>query len=428
MSPRSPSFLVLFVFISAISSSLSEAATSRPSALVAQVTRDSSTLQYATQIQQKTPLQTERLVVDITGDYLWVQCRDGSYNSSTFRPARCRSAVCSKAGSIACGECYAPPEPGCNNNTCGVFPENTVTRTQTSGDLGQDVVALSSTDGKNPGPKVTVPLFIFSCAPAFLLKGLAQGVAGMAGLSRGNVALPSQLSGAFSFSRKFAICLPSASAPGVVFFGNGPYVLLPGKDVSQGLTYTPLVKNPDLPNQYFINVKAVQVGEKNVAIDSAKLKIDSEGKGGTKLSTVVPYTTVATSVYTAIRDAFVKEAEARNISRVAGVKPFDACFDAKTVSSTRVGAGVPTIGLVLQNSNTIWRIMGANSMVQVSDGVLCLGFVDGGEDPTTTIVIGGHQIEDNLLQFDLATSRLGFSSTLLGMQTTCSNFNFTSTA
>jgi hypothetical protein len=59
---------------------------------------------------------------------------------------------------------------------------------------------------------------------------------------------------------------------------------------------------------------------------------------------------------------------------------------------------------------------------------LCLGFVNGGENARTSIVIGGHQLEDNLVQFDLATSRVGFSSTLLGRQTTCSNFNFTSVA
>ncbi|KAM1380189.1 hypothetical protein ACFX2I_021950 [Malus domestica] len=70
----------------------------------------------------------------------------------------------------------------------------------------------------------------------------------------------------------------------------------------------------------------------------------------------------------------------------------------------------------------------ANSMVYVSNDVLCLGFVDGGEKPRTSIVIGGHQLEDNLLQFDLATSRLGFSSSLLFSRTTCGNFNFTSNA
>ncbi|MCL7034335.1 hypothetical protein MKW94_002609 [Papaver nudicaule] len=63
--------------------------------------------------------------------------------------------------------------------------------------------------------------------------------------------------------------------------------------------------------------------------------------------------------------------------------------------------------------------------MQVSDDVLCLGFVDGGVNPRTSIVLGGYQLEDNLLQFDIARSRLGFSSTLLGRQTTCSNFNFT---
>ena len=71
-------------------------------------------------------------------------------------------------------------------------------------------------------------------------------------------------------------------------------------------------------------------------------------------------------------------------------------------------------------------MFGANSMVQVNDNVLCLGIVNGGEKATTSIVIGGYQLEDNLLQFDLASSRLGFSSLLYGSMTTCANFNFTS--
>ncbi|KAL4024930.1 hypothetical protein IC575_013303 [Cucumis melo] len=68
-------------------------------------------------------------------------------------------------------------------------------------------------------------------------------------------------------------------------------------------------------------------------------------------------------------------------------------------------------------------MFGANSMVLVNDEVLCLGFVDGGVEAKTAVVIGAHQIEDNLLEFDLATSRLGFSSTLLGRNTNCANFN-----
>ncbi|KAF4347761.1 hypothetical protein G4B88_019533 [Cannabis sativa] len=83
----------------------------------------------------------------------------------------------------------------------------------------------------------------------------------------------------------------------------------------------------------------------------------------------------------------------------------------------------------------VWRINGANSMVFVNKDVACLGFVDGGplrfvdwgiKFTRTSIVIGGHQIEVNLIQIDLVASRLGFSSSLLATQTTCSNFNFTS--
>jgi len=115
-----------------------------------------------------------------------------------------------------------------------------------------------------------------------------------------------------------------------------------------------------------------------------------------------------------------------NVTRVASVAPFGACFSSKNIGSTRVGPAVPQIDLVLQRKRVYWGIFGANSMVQVSNDVVCLGFVDGGSNPRTSIVIGGHQIEDNLLQFDLAKSRLGFSSSLLFRQTTCANFSFTS--
>ena len=113
---------------------------------------------------------------------------------------------------------------------------------------------------------------------------------------------------------------------------------------------------------------------------------------------------------------------------MTSVAPFRACFSSKHIGGTRVGPSVPQIDFVLQSESVFWRIFGANSMVQVSNDVLCLGFVDGGLKPRTSIVIGGHQLEDNLLQFDLATSRLGFSSSLLFRQTTCANFNFTSNA
>ncbi|KAJ4834378.1 GLC7-interacting protein 2 [Turnera subulata] len=427
---------LLFCCFSFFFSTLSAAQTSfRPKAIVLPVTKDSSTLQYLTQINQRTPPVPVKLTLDLGGQFLWVDCED-DYISSSYKPVRCRSAQCNLARSKSCiTECYSPPRPGCNNDTCALMPDNTITRTATSGEVGQDVVSVQSTDGSNPGRVVSVPNLIFTCSGPLFLEGLANGVKGMAALGRTRVSLPSQFSAAFSFDRKFAICLTSANAKGVVFFGDGPYVMLPGIDVSKNLIYTPLILNPvstasayfegEPSADYFIGVKGIQINGNNVPLNTSLLAIDKEGVGGTKISTVNPYTVLETSIYNAVINAFAKELS--GIPKVASIAPFGLCFDSTNIGSTRVGPAVPQIDLMLPNGN-FWRIFGANSMVQVKNNVLCLGFVDGGASPRTSIVIGGYQLEDNLLQFDLATSRLGFSSSLLFRQTNCANFNFTSNA
>ncbi|KAK1430063.1 hypothetical protein QVD17_12555 [Tagetes erecta] len=432
MAPLFHYLLVLsFLFLTSCATQTSF----RPKALLLQVTKDPSTLQYVTRINQRTPLVPVTLTLDLGGQFMWANCYT-NYVSSTYRPARCRSAQCSLAKSTACSvECPGAAKPGCNNNTCALMPDNSVTRVATIGDLGSDLVAIKSTDGRNPGRVVTVPKFLFVCGSA--LDGLASGVVGMAGLGRTSISLPSQFSSAFSFRRIFAICLTSSStSPGVVFFGDGPYRFLLNTDASTGLIYTPLIKNPvstasaytqgEASSEYFIGVKSIRVGEKVVPINKTLLTIDREGHGGTKISTVNPYTVLQSSIYKAVIRAFGNALS--GVPKVASVAPFGLCFNSTSLGSTRVGPGVPQIDLVLQNNNVYWRIFGANSMVQVREGVLCLGFVDGGANPMTSIVIGGHQIEDNLLQFDLARSRLGFSSSLLFRQTTCANFNFTSNA
>ncbi|RVW53678.1 Basic 7S globulin [Vitis vinifera] len=396
------SYFLFFSSLLFISSSNAQSSF-RPHALVIPVSKDSSTLQYVTSINQRTPLVPLQLVVDLGGQFLWVDS----------------------------------PKPGCNNNTCSVLPDNTVTRTASSDELAEDAVSVQSTDGSNPGRSVSVSKFLFSCAPTSLLEGLASGAKGMAGLGRTRIALPSQFASAFSFHRKFAICLSSSTtADGVILLGDGSYGLLPNVDASQLLIYTPLILNPvstasahsqgEPSAEYFIGVKSIQINEKAVPLNTSLLSINSKGVGGTKISTVNPYTVMETSIYSAFTKAFISAAASMNITRVAAVAPFSVCFSSKNVYSTRGGAAVPTIGLVLQNNSVVWRIFGANSMVFVNGDVLCLGFVDGGANPRTSIVIGGYQLEDNLLQFDLAASRLGFSSSLLFSQTTCSNFNFTS--
>ncbi|XP_047944037.1 probable aspartic proteinase GIP2 isoform X1 [Salvia hispanica] len=411
----------------------------RPRGLVLPVRKDASTQQYVTAIDQRTPLVRVNLVVHLGGQYLWVDC-DNNYSSSTYRPARCHSAQCSLAGATGCGDCFNGPRPGCNNNTCGLTPDNPFIRTATGGELAEDAVSVRSTDGSNPGHAVTVPRFLFVCAPTLLVQGLAGSATGLAGLGRARVGMPSLFSAAFSFHRKFAICLSgSTSSDGVILFGDRPYnfIRVPAPlDAGASLAYTPLFVNPvstagaysqgEASTEYFIKIRSIRVNNSPVAVNAMLLDIDAEGNGGTKISTVNQYTLLETSIYRAVVDAFSRATA--GIRRAPAVAPFQVCFESGSVGSTRVGPGVPNIDLVLQGENAVWTWTGSNSMVYVNDDVLCLAVVDGGVSPRTAVVIGGHQIEDNLLQFDLAASRLGFSNTLLGRQTTCANFNFTSIA
>ncbi|XP_060204946.1 probable aspartic proteinase GIP2 [Lycium barbarum] len=408
-------------------------------ALILSVIKDSSTLQYITQIGQRTPLVPIKLTIHLGGQTLWVDC-ENAYVSSTYRPALCGSKQCTIAKVNTCGNCSSTPSPriGCNNNACYNTPENPFIKTSyDGGEINEDVLSLQSTDGSNPGNFVKIPSFIFTCVPTFLTEGLASGVKGTVGLGRNRIALPSQLAEIFSFPRKFAVCLSSSTqSSGVIFFGDGPYMMLPNIDISKNLIFTPLITNPfgtgsvsflnESSSEYFIGVKSIRVTGKPVTVNKKLLAIDKRGNGGTKISTGSPYSILESSIYDAMTKAFIDELS--NVTRVAAVAPFEFCFSSKSVGSTRVGPGVPAIDLVLQTTRVYWRIFGANSMVKVSQDVICLGFVNGGLNPTTSIVIGGYQIEDNLLQFDLARSTLGFSSSLLFSQTTCANFNFTTKA
>lgn len=427
--PSSHHYFLLFIIFVSVISHLPCEAQQRPSdfkanALVLPIHRDNATNLYVAKIYKRTPLTPLPFVIDLNGRFLWVTC-DHEYLSSTYHAPPCHSSRCSIANIHWCRTCTgSPSRPGCHNNTCGLVSFNPVTHRSGPGELGEDVFSIQSTDGSNPGPVFTIPRFLFACAPSFLVQGgaLPTGVQGIAGLGQTQIALPTQLTSHFGFQHKFAMCLGES---GVLFFGGGPYMMRPGIDISQSLSYTPLIISRQ--GEYYIGVRSIKINNKLVPVNTSLLSMDPHGFGGTKISTVVPYTILETSIYKAVAQFFANETS--TIPRVDPVAPFGLCFNSTSLGSTRVGPGVPNIDLVLHTDRVIWRIVGSNSMVQVKENVSCLAFVDGGHAGvrTTTrssIVIGAHPLEDNLLQFDLTTSRLGFSSSLLYRRTTCSNFNF----
>lgn len=377
---------------------------------------------YTVSVFLKTPPQATDLLLDLSTSLTLVDC--SSYSSSTYRSVPCSSSLCSTIGS---------PDQGCSNDTCPVTLGKSLT-----GEARVDALYMKITDGRNPGRLSLLPEFLFSCTERSSIKGLTKEAEGLAGFGRSTSSFPTQVGSATSENSTFALCLSgSPSAPGVAFFGTtGPYNFYPEIDLSQHLYYTPLLLNQvvskkkkysNKANEYFIGLAFVNVNGKALEFDQTLLDINAKGRGGTMLSTVTPYTVLQRTIFKALTEAFVNESAALNLTVTSPVKPFRVCYNADDVPGMHTGPAVPTIDLVLQDGQ-IWRIFGSNSMVRIFRNdvdVWCLGFVDGGSKPRASIVIGGHQMQDNLLQFDLGSKKLGFSSSLLVYNTMCANFNFT---
>ncbi|MED6132364.1 hypothetical protein PIB30_018389 [Stylosanthes scabra] len=370
------------------------------------VKKDLPTLQYFTTLSHGTPPSPTNLVLDLGGPFLWLDCasRTTPSSSALTTPHRSINCLTAKPSSFHSHTHHYQP--------CQVLPENTITgKVATQGELVEDLISLQI-QSSSPSCQVR-----FTCSPTPLLKGLASGAKGMLGLGRSRTSLTSQIFDSFittTTHRKLTLCLSSST--GFLLFGNMPYQ----SETLRSLTFTPLLVANQSQREYFININSIKINGKRLSLDASSSDGSSNNYGGTQtqVSSIVPYTTMQSSIYSTFKTAFVEAAMSMNMIRVPSVEPFEVCFSSKR------GPNVPIIELVLQSEMVKWSIYGRNSMVQVSDEVMCLGFMDGGLNPKNPIIIGGYQLEDIILQFDLASSMLGFSSSLLSKNTACSHFKF----
>lgn len=329
--------------------------------------------------------------------------------SSSIRPIPSRSIQCI----AATGGGRSGPVSG----ACDVIAGNPFGYLEGKAILVEDTVAVRSLDRST----AAVIVALHSCVPRFLLQGLAKSAKGILGLGRNQISLPAQIATELGSHRRFSICLSSTN--GVVFPDSGSQDSVYGSEISSSLTYTPiLTKKIDASQspEYFINVKAIKVDGNRLDLNKSLLDLDG---GGTRLSTVVPYTVLESSIFNSLTAAFRAAAAAMNMKEVAPVAPFEACFESENMEMTATGPKVPEIELILQSEMVGWKINGRNSMVKVNDEAFCLGFVDGGLKPRNAVVFGGYQMEDIVLDFDMGTSMLGFSSSLLQRKRSCSEFS-----
>ncbi|XP_074265935.1 gamma conglutin 1-like [Silene latifolia] len=413
--------LTLFPFSS--NTYFSEAASASPKPLILPIRQDAATKLLVADIYGRTPLVSNGFIVDLTAEHLWANC-ETNYQSSTFSQPKCGSPQCKTANTSYCFNfCSKFTRPFCHNNTCGRYLENPASHQTTIGEVSQDIISFRSTDGSKPGPAVQIPNFLFTCAPSALVDiGLPKGVQGVAGLAQGSIALHNQLASRVGFKPIFTLCIPSTSSGnGLIFFGsNGPYIFS-GVDASKNLVYTPIIIDPF--RQYYIHVKSISVDRKPVPINKSLLSVSNIGTGGgTTINTLLPYTILEGSIYKALLTSFAKQLP--NIRPVKPIAPFGLCYESKSFAPSPLWPVVPSIDFELEGKGKVWSILGVNSMVEAKPGVLCLAFVNGGNEYRAAVNVGSHQMKDVIMEFDLSQSRLGIGYPLGGYRTGCHYFNF----
>ncbi|XP_027353201.1 basic 7S globulin-like [Abrus precatorius] len=410
-----------FLFFLSETQSLSQPRTSppfKPNLLVLPVHQDASTGLHWANVHKRTPLMQVPVLVDLNGNHLWVNC-DQHYSSKTYQAPFCHSTLCSRANSHQCLSCNsASSRPGCHKNTCGLTSINPVTEQTGLGEVGQDVLAIHATRGSQVGPLVTVPQFLFSCAPSFLLqKGLPNKVQGVAGLGHAPISLPNQLASHFGFQRQFTLCLSRyPTSKGAIIFGDAPNNLgqFRGQNIFRDLAYTPLTVNP--LGEYNVKITSIRINQHTVVpVNPSTISSTSSasGIGGTIVSTATPYMILHHSIFEAFSQVFTKQVPSQ--AQVKAVASFALCFDSKKIGP------YPNVELVMDKPNVVWRISGENLMVQPLPGVTCLAMVNGGMHPKAPITIGARQLEENIVVFDSARSRLGFSTSLPSYGVKCAD-------
>ncbi|RLM61455.1 basic 7S globulin 2-like [Panicum miliaceum] len=389
--------------------------------LVTAITKDPATLLYTSPLKDSRPL-----VLDLSGPLIWSTC-DRSHPT-----LQCHHHDCAHAHSYHPPDCShtgygKPDEEDRFRCKCTAHPYNPFAGKSATGDLTRTALSANATDGKNPLHPVSFPV-VASCAPPSHLAKLPAGAVGVAGLASSRVALPAQVTRTQGVASKFMLCLPRTGA-GVAIFGGGPLFLMTSTSppAEVGVDLTTLTRTPLLSKRgsssYYLPVKAI-------AVDKAQLQLPL-ATGGVVLSTRAPYTALRPDVYRPLVDAFDKALTAKwNSKKVKAVAPFELCYDSKTLPGpTRIGWLVPDIDLMLEGGKNWTFIAGSNTMVDVNNfTAACFGFVKmkpekSGYGGAPAVEIGGFQMENHVLQFDLEKQQLGFAK--LQIFTACSNFNFT---
>ncbi|CAK9136906.1 unnamed protein product [Ilex paraguariensis] len=340
--------------------------------------------EYFTRLGIGTPARYVYMVLDTGSDVVWIQCRPcrKCYTQSdpVFDPTKSSSFV-----GLSCGSplCRRLDSPGCSNRRRCVYQVSYGDGSFTSGEFSTETLTFQ---------RIRVKNVAIGCGHDN--EGLFIGAAGLLGLGRGGLSFPRQ-SGR-RFGRKFSYCLVDRSAsskPSWIIFGNS--------SVSRNSIFTPLLANPKLETFYYVGLTGISVGGVRVpGIKASMFKFDATGNGGVIIDSGTSVTRLTQPAYVAMRDAF--RMGASNLKRGPEFSLFDTCFDL----SGQTVVKVPTVVLHFVGADV--SLPASNYLIPVdSSGRFCFAFAG---TMSGLSIIGNIQQQGFRVAYDLAGSRVGFSS------------------
>ncbi|CAA2949605.1 aspartic ase NANA, chloroplast-like [Olea europaea subsp. europaea] len=362
--------------------------------------------EYFVSLSVGSPAQKVVLIADTGSILTWVKCNYWCNStscgeksrkprffradqSSSFNTVPCSSEMCKNELTDLASvpeECPSPHTP-CSYEyrylsgqpTHGIFANETITFAQTNGE------------------EAKIHNMLVGCSsPSDFEK--FQGVDGLMGLGYNNYSLT--LKAANKFGGKFSYCLvnrfSTQNVSSYLIFGS--HESIESIKTHDRMQQTELVLG--ISSYYGVNIKGISVGKKMLKFPDEVWDVKSGG--GMILDSGTTATLLTEHAYEPVMAALTPSL--KNFARSnLTIGQFDFCFDAKGYNESLVPRLVFHFADGAQFEPPV-----ENYVLDVGDGVRCLGFV---QIPwPDQSIIGNIMQQNHLWEFDLANSRLSFGS------------------
>ncbi|XVF89437.1 hypothetical protein PTKIN_Ptkin19aG0130100 [Pterospermum kingtungense] len=274
---------------------------------------------YIVTVGLGTPKKDLSLIFDTGSDLTWTQCQPcvkSCYKqqdpifvpsqSSTYSNISCNSTVCNSLASAT------GIKPGCSSSTCLyaiLYGDNSFS----IGFFAKETLTLTSKD--------VFPNFFFGCGQDN--EGLFRCSAGLLGLGRDKLSLPSQT--ASKYNEVFSYCLPSSrNTAGFLSFGD--------VGLSKSVKFTTISAKSQGTSFYGVDITGISVGGKKLPISASVFTT-----AGAVIDSGTVITRLPAAAYAALKSAF-----GQGMSKYPPAKAFsnlDTCYDFRNYTTV----SVPTI-------------------------------------------------------------------------------------